>query len=844
MVLTAIALLVAQSHLYDFGPYDSSVPKPESILGYPLGARQTTYREQEQVVRALVMSQKAKAREIWYGSSVEGRPLRIVVISSEANMKRLETIRQNALAIANGKPVPQDQPAIVWINQCIHGNEPASFESSMWTLYTLVASRSPQISKTLENTVVVLNPSYNPDGHERFAVWNNSISTGVPGKDTMEHIEPGVIHGRTNHYRFDMNRDRVAMSQPETQQEVSEFLRWRPQVYVDQHGQTPNYFFPPNPMSVNPNVDRPRFNKWTDIFGASNGALFDKNGWQYFVKDVYDLYYAGYLDSFASLSGAIGMTYETDGGYARAKYRNDGTVVTLEDGAIHHLNTAINTIMTASQNQKALLETYSKYLTSVVNGDHAGKFKRVVLTSKDPRPLVRFQKHLAKMGIESFFTAGAVEQQVAHDFYSHGPAAKSTFPAGSLVVDMNQSQGALAKAMLEAESNFEPEFVKAQLEKRRQELLDEKYPGAERTEFYDLTGWSLVYLYNLQGSWCEDRPGYVKASTPTYEGSLSGGTTGFAIRYEDEHDLLAVHDLVNQGYKALVGNKLIKIGNDEYLPGTVFFMKMRNPEGLERAIAKVAAKRKVKFVGLDTTYPQADRYSPGSENMVPVRQPKIGLVFGDSGRPSFSGMWYLMEKRFDLPFEPIGTSALSGDLSSYSCLIFPDGFNYSATDKVKDWLNAGGCAVVLGDGWANGAFAKLEPNKLPSGKAPGGLPGSIFLGQMDARSFLARGYIQGAEKDVPIALPVEGDAFYKAKAEGGTVVSFSNDEKFVKLLTGWVWPNDTELGLKGAAWLQDVPVGQGHVILFTNDPSSRALYPGLYKMLLNAVLFGPAVPRQ
>ncbi|MES1228213.1 MAG: hypothetical protein ABUL72_06040, partial [Armatimonadota bacterium] len=93
---------------------------------------------------------------------------------------------------------------------------------------------------------------------------------------------------------------------------------------------------------------------------------------------------------------------------------------------------------------------------------------------------------------------------------------------------------------------------------------------------------------------------------------------------------------------------------------------------------------------------------------------------------------------------------------------------------------------------------------------------------------------------IPIAVPLSGSRFYKAKAEGGSVVTFSNDEKVNKLLSGWEWPDDTEKNLRGVVWLQDQPMGGGHLIWFAEDPTQRAMWPGLNRMLLNAILLGPS----
>src|SRR5262249_49940740 len=154
--------------------------------------------------------------------------------------------------------------------------------------------------------------------------------------------------------------------------------------------------------------------------------------------------------------------------------------------------------------------------------------------------------------------------------------------------------------------------------------------------------------------------------------------------------------------------------------------------------------------------------------------------------------WYLMDKVFKLPFTPLSTRALKGDLSKYTCIVFPPGAN-ALTDPLKNWIKGGGCAVVMGPpDWVLGdqGLLKLDASKVGDND-PGWLPGSLFLGHLDSRLFLSYGY-GGTGGQIPIALPVEGSGFYKAPAAGGAVVSFSGDEKVKKLLSGWEWPDDTE----------------------------------------------------
>ncbi len=541
MLLSLIAgcMLLAPGPLdfYADGPYDSGVPRPESLLHYGPGEKVTNFRDQERVVLAIAEKAKARVRVIEYGTSVEGRPLRVFAVSSPDNIARLDAIQSDHAAIANGQAndeMVKRTPPIVWVNECIHGNEPASFESAMYLLYNLAASRSKSLSDALSQVVVMLNPVYNPDGHERFAVYYDSLATGSSDSDAFESGEPSAIYGRLNHYRFDMNRDRVAMSQDETRQEVAEFLKWNPQVYIDQHGQVESYFFPPNPMSVNTNVDRKRLNHWTEIFGRATGKSFDSHGFSYFVKDEFDLYYPGYLDSFTCLTGAIGMTHETDGGKELARTRSDGSILTLRNGVEKHFTSALAVIRASADNRSDLMESYASFKKRAVTGASAGKFQRVVLVSPDPRPLLRLQKQLSRAGVVSGWNDKAFKQSDANGYWDR-KRGEVNFPPNSLVVDMAQSQGPYAKSVLEPGSDFEPEFVKAQQNKKTTAPEGEKYPGPDGSEFYDTTGWAIPYAHNLKAWWCESAP---KIDTsPTSQGSTALGSkpkessVGYALEY-------------------------------------------------------------------------------------------------------------------------------------------------------------------------------------------------------------------------------------------------------------------------------------------------------------------------
>jgi Zinc carboxypeptidase len=834
------ALTLSQKHLLDFyayGPYDLTIPKPESILGYGPGEKHTNFRDQERVLSAIASTAKDRVRMFPYGVTPEGRPLRIFAISDPKNISRLESIRQEHAELAAGRGNANETIPIIWINECIHGDETASFEAAMWTFYTLTASRGP-LAKTLENTVVVFNPVYNPDGHERYVVYNNSFAVGSSDPSAYEGFQPTIIHGRYNHYRFDMNRDRVAFSQDETRMEFAEMLKWNPQVYVDQHGQVSSYFFPPEPMSINPNVDRARNAKWTDIFGRSNAKAFDNHGFSYFIKDDYDLYYPGYLDASTTLTGAIGMTYETDGGRRLASERVDGSVLTLRRGVEKHFLSALTTIQATGENSKALLTDYAKYKRESVSGSFAGKFQRVVLTSPDVRPLLRLQSQLSFGGIKSDLVA-PFKQDGTHDYWSD-KVGETSFEGNVLVVDMAQPQGHFAKALLEPGGAFEPEFIKSQSGKKKTAPDGETYPGPEGSEFYDLTGWALPYAHNLKAWWCESAPHVQKiGSKPAESKTFARSPIGYVIPYSDQEDILAAIELLQAGLHVSVSNRVLHLRGGDVPKGSFLVLADRNDEEFEKVIESTLKNRVVAIRPLESAYPEEDRNSPGSSVNTPLKAPRIAVVMGTGSNMADSGAtWYLFERVFHLPFTPIGTEALSRpNLNRFTSIIVPSDAVSSVSSELKSWLNAGGHLVCLDiPGWSvgSGGFVDLTEVKTPSQK----LPGSIFRALADSRSPLVYGYEAREGEKIPIAVPVYGNQFFEARKAGGSVITFSDEEKGNRLLTGWEWPDETEKILRNTVFLQDSRVGQGHVVLFSQDPTERAMWPGLYKLLLNGILFG------
>jgi len=895
--------LPVQSKPFDFysrGPFRDAVPRPEAILGYEVGSRETTYWEQDRVVQAVAEAAKDRVRVIRYGESTEGRPLRIVALSAPENMQRLDEIRATNLRLADPRSVPEAEasriaasaPVIVWINQCIHGNESASFESAMQLIYQLAASEEPKTLELLRSAVVLVNPVYNADGHERFAVWHNSVASNDPNHDALEHNEPWGVFGRYNHYRFDMNRDKLAISQKESRLEIAEYLRWQPHVYVDQHGQVTQYFFPPVALPINANTDLRSQEKWLDIFGRSNAAAFDRQGWGYYTRKIFDFFYVGYLDSWAALNGAIGMTYETDGGGWKglAWSRDDDTVVTLRDGVAHHFVAAMATIEASVANREARVRDYYAFRKAAVDEGRTGTMRSVVIApGSDPGRAAQLVATLRRSGIEVGVAPSSFSSKSAHLYGQTGNGTPRTFDAGVYVVDLAQPAGRLARAVLEPEATLNPEFVQAELERRKRNNARGDSTPQEGAEFYDVTAWSLPFAYDVDAYWTEDAAptglravgepidpdsGLRPALVP--EGRVVGGSgrQAYVFGYETDGAARLALALMRDGYRIAVSERPLRAGGKTFARGAIVVRTERNPESLGARIRELARETGVEVTAVDSQYADDSATGIGSVDISSLKNPRVLICAGDSvSLESYGWIWFMFERELHYPITSMDVDSLAGtDLSRFDVIILPDGsaseyarrLGERGIGRLKSWVNDGGVIVGIGGAAAflgtkdvklttarsvaaddeegedakKGASAKPDEKPAadqsePEPSEPLAVPGAIFRANVDQKYFMSYGY---ERPTLPVL--VNTDLFLRPSKSGANVVTFGND---MAKLSGFVWPNNTEKLLKGTAYVVDEPTGRGHVVVFADDPNFRRIWRGTTRLFLNAIIFAPSL---
>src|SRR5688572_13754765 len=501
---------------YARGPYREAVPTPQRILGYDVGDFHTTYAMMERVIEALAKTAPDRVRVFDIGPTNEHRMQHVVAVSSPENIARLEEIKADMKRLSDprGLAEPEAQrlisstPVLVWLSYTIHGNESASFEAMMQVAYHLAASNEPETLETLRNSVALINVCANPDGHERFVTWYNSFGVGNPEPSAAEHDEPWSVYGRVNRYRFDLNRDNVATSQVETRNMQRAYLDWNPQVAVDHHGQPSQFFFPPAALPVNPNLPPEQTERWLTAFGRANAAQFDQRNWDFYVRDIFDLFYPGYWDSWPALSGATGMTYETDsGGWKGLRWkRDDDTIVTMRSGIAKHFVASLTTLATAASNREARLLDFYEFKRSAVEEGRTGRVRRfVILPGSDPGRAAELVENLLRAGVEVRRATAPFRSARAHDYSGKdAPAAARDFPAGAYVVDLAQPQKRLAKALLEVHTPQDDAFVREQLARFTRNERRGRGGVKEDYGFYDVTAWSLPLAFGVEAFWTED----------------------------------------------------------------------------------------------------------------------------------------------------------------------------------------------------------------------------------------------------------------------------------------------------------------------------------------------------
>lgn len=855
------------------GTYNPDIPSPKDFLGYQLGSTFTRHDEMEKYIfRLAELSDRIQLQQI--GRTNERRGLYLLTITSPENQARIEQIRAKIGKLADPRLVSSNAeveqiiantPAVVWLNYGIHGDESAAFETAMQVAYQLASGTDSLTQTILQNVVTLINMCHNPDSHERFVAWYNGFKVGKAGTadpNAAEHHDPWGWNTVGNHYQIDLNRDWFIASQVETQAVQTEYLRWQPQVLVDHHGETDNYFFGPQSEPINKNIPQ-HVRRWFEIFAQANAKAFDQFGWSYFGEEEFDEFYPGYSSAWACLNGAVGMTYETDAGGDRGlqvERWDDGTKTTLLDGIRHHFMASITTLATTAQHREQRLRDFYDFKKSAIADGQIAQMRRFIfLEGPDPLRTRKLIETLLRQGIEVHRATAPFQLEKCQDYFNT-PSQNRNFPSGTFIVEAAQPQKRLLTAILEPEPFLNP--------------TDTLTSTGEWSEpYYDLTAWALPFSFNVETYWSADksilqtepvlrstipRESERNKDTNSHDFPIFGVQDGpaeyaYIFSYQTNAAAKLLARLLQSGYVVMLSQAPFQIAGRAFQNAAIIVRAERNRESLHEDMAKWSKAFGVEVQSVHTGWSESG-IKLGSPRLVHLEKPRIAVVTGPPvNTPEYGAVWYLLEKEFEIEFTAIQMQEIKdANLRRYNLMVFPDdeerwaqphgkyfdNLGQMGIEKLRRWIEDGGTFV----GISGGALFALSDSLLPeraAGFAQTGLkiklektPGTIFQVLPNSHHLLAAGF------DSAVPVLVRSSLVFSPAKSAENVFSFPAD--FDKIKLSGVTSADDIKACAGAPYLLVEPVEHGRVILFADDPTFRLAWHGLFRLFLNAVLLGPS----
>ena len=816
----------------DKAPFNPDIPSPEAFLGYPIGAQHTRHDQIVAYLQKLADVSDRATIEV-YGHTHEKRKLVMLTVSTPDNLNNLETIRAQHLQFVDPNANPSNYdgiPIFVQLGYNVHGNEPSSSEAAMLTAYTLVASNSPEVLNYINNAVIFIDPTINPDGRDRHTQWANQFKANMLVSDgtDAEHNEAWP-RGRTNHYWFDLNRDWLLAVHPESQGKLKWYHQWYPNVVTDFHemGTNSNYFFEPmKPIgSQDPIMPKENYEDLNDLFAPYYVEALDNIGSFYFTKEAFDGTYPGYGSSYPDLQGALALLFEQASSRGHLQDTDYGTI-SFKFTIRNQYQSSIATVKASVEN-KATLRKYQQ------------DFFKSAVTQK------------AKSGFAA---------------YEFGDA-----------YDMNRNKAFIDKLLLHKIEVYKKgnKYVVPlkQPQHRMVQTMFETYSKYRDSVFYDASAWSMANFYNMPYKGLKSFSGG-EALTSTKNivnvTKVIRSDYAYVIDWDDYNAPAALYYMQSKGLKLASAFKPFGIntssGNKNFGYGTLMVpvSKQKMPaDKVYKIVSSAQEKFNMPVYAVNSGF-STSGIDLGSRNFITLKKPKAALLVGDGISSYEAGeVWHLLDTRVYMPLTKIQMRSFRGaNLDKYNTLVMVSG-SYSQLDsmqqkRLKDWASKGNTLITIARASKWAIDKKLvkesltkKPKEKDSTKVTKRLP------YVDAPEHIGRERLGGAIVEVDLdtthplgfgyrsnLLPVykNNNVFIApSKNAYSTVAKYTDDPH----IDGFISNDNLNIYLKPSASLVVSPLGRGRVILFADNPNFRGAWYGTNRLFLNALFLGNhiAVPR-
>lgn len=800
--------------------YNKAIPNPESVIGHQVGEWHVTHDKLVQYAYALANASDRITIED-RGRTFEDRPILLLTITSPKNHQRIDDIRKAHIDATNSNSNTEvsNMPIVVYQGFSIHGNEASGANAGLLAAYYLAAAQGDAINELLNNTVILFDPSFNPDGLQRFAYWantNKSINLN-PDPNDREYSEvwPG---GRTNHYWFDMNRDWLPVQLPESRARIATFHKWLPNILTDHHemGTNSTFFFQPGiPSRTHPLT--PKLNqKLTREIANYHAKAFNKIGSLYYTEESFDDFYYGKGSTFPDINGGIGILFEQ--GSSRGHIQESDNGILTFPFAIRNQFTAALSTLDAAKNMREDILKYQHDFYKNARSEAAKQASKAIVFGDEKDAAKTY--HLAEILKRHKIKFNEVKQ----DFTANGKRFKKGY---SYIIPKNQKNTRLINAMFEKRTKFQDSL------------------------FYDISAWTFPLAFNLD--YAEGVSTSNAGSEVTdlqFKSGIVSGQSNYAylMEWHEYYTPKVLNKLLNKNIRAKVAMKQFSLNGKKYDYGTILIpvqnQNMLSQE-LHALLKHLAREGHVQIDAVSTGLTQG--IDLGSNHFRALQKPKIALLVGDGISSYDAGeIWHLFDTRYDITVTKLDTKTIGrADLSRYNTIIMPNArsLSESNTKKIKTWVENGGTIIGYRNTvkWFNTKeLAKLEFKKVEvpaknvtfeerrDFRGAQVIGGAIFEAEIDRSHPINFGY-----KNNKIALFRNTTIFMKPDKN-----SYNNPIQYTKrpILAGYISkPNLDSIG--STVPLQIKPLGKGKVVAFTDNTNFRAFWYGTNKLLMNAIFF-------
>lgn len=771
-----------------------------------------------------------------YGFTSQGRTLNTYYISTPENLKNLESIRENhlySIGMLSKKPAVAIEKAIVWLSFNVHGNEIGAAESSMKVAYELINPQNAETKKWLENTIVILDPCLNPDGFSRYGNWLRDISGKNlhPEVSDREHMEPWP-GGRQNHYAYDLNRDWAWQTQVETQQRMVRYNQWMPQVHVDVHemGYNEPYFFPPAAEPFHDFITKPQ-RDFHNAIGENTSKKFDAQGWSYYTRERFDLFYPSYGDTYPSFNGAVGMTYEQGGiGAGRAVMMQNGTILTLQDRINHHAVAVLTAVETASNRKEKLIADFKAYFKDS-RQNPKGKYKTYIVKNNGKSEQLAL---LLKQNQIEFAYADETKKLSGYHYQSNQEKSFSVAP-NDMIISASQSKSVLTQVL------FEP----------NQRLSD--------SLSYDITAWALPHAFGIESYALKNTLSIKSKSQINLSDTIvPKNAFAFSIPWNSRVSAKIAASLLRKNIKVRSARKASAFGNAKIALGDLIVLKSDNRQlpDFEKALASLLVEKsdyKVIESGFSTNGGDL-----GGENYPLLRAPKVLLLSGSGVSPTdFGQVWFYMDQIVNYPVSIVDISDLRRvSLSDFTTLVLPDGW-YDLSDgqkkNIDDFISKGGKVIAMQnalslfedrEGYSLTQFATEDEKEAAKKETNDEALKMRFEQYLNAERRSISNAVPGAiienvlDKTHPLSYGL-GDSYYSLKTSDKHFKVLKNvwnvayvPEKYKSY--GFIGQN-LKKKLENTVTYAVEPVGKGQVIYMVDNPLFRGFWENGNLLFSNAL---------